>query len=466
MVIAQTNANETEASPMRASVVQQPPLVSPVVDHPRAGELERMSRALDSLGHAPVELVWADLTRGLRFPEKGRKGLGAEQLLRAAIVKLLFGFSYLQLEFHLADSLTFRRFCRLAIHERPRRKALQQGIKRIRPETFESINDLLLRRAVDGGIDDGLTLRTDCTVEETNIHAPSDSSLLWDCVRVLARLLHDAKELVSVSFSDHTKRAKRRFVKIQHAGSEAKRKAPYLDLLKVTQKTSGYAMAAISALDGFQGDILDEARAHCLADELRQYTTLTDKVLNQTERRIVHGEKLGADEKIVSIFEPHTDIIIKDRREVQYGHKLCLTTGGSGMVFDCIVLEGNPADSQLAVRAIERVAEKTGTIPHNVAFDGGFAARENLRVLKDELGVRNVAFKKKRGLEVEAMTENSIVYRSLVRFRAGIEAGISFLKRCFGLGRCTWRGWSSFRSYTWASILSANLLVFARKQPG
>lgn len=466
MVIARTNANETEASPMRASVVPQPPLVSPIIDHPRATELEKMSRALDALGHKPVDLVWVDLTRGLRSPHKGRKGLGAEQLLRAAIIKLLFGFSYEQLAFHLADSRTFRRFCRLGIHEKPKKKALQQGIKRIAPETLEAINALLLGLAMDLGVDDGLTVRTDCTVEETNIHAPSDSSLLWDCVRVLSRLLHDASEFVRVSFSDHTKRAKRRQVKIQYASNEAKRKAPYLDLLKVTHKSIGYATAAASALDGFSGDIFSEAKAQGLAAELRHYTALTEKVINQTERRVIHGEKLTAEEKIVSIFEPHTDIIIKDRREVQYGHKLCLTTGQSGMVFDCMVLKGNPADSQLAVRAIQRIAEKTGTMPHNAAFDGGFASRENLRVLKEDLGLQNVAFKKKRGLKVEAMTENSIVYRSLVNFRAGVEAGISFLKRCFGLGRCTWRGWDSFSSYTWASILSANLLIFARQAPG
>ena len=466
MVIAQTNANETEASPMRTSVVQQPPLVSPVVDHPRAGELERMSRALDSLGHAPVEFVWENLTRGLRSPHKGRKGLGAEQLLRAAIIKLLFGFSYEQLAFHLADSLTFRRFCRLGLHEKPKKKALQQGIKRIHPETLESINDLLLGLALDRGIDDGRTLRTDCTVEETNIHDPSDSSLLWDCVRVLSRLLHDAKELAPVSFSDHTKRAKRRHVKIQYAGTNAKRKAPYFDLLKVTRKTMDYATTAAAVLDGFKGNLVDEARAQALAAEMRHYIALASDVIHQTERRVIHGEKLKADEKIVSIFEPHTDIIIKDRRDVKYGHKLCLTTGTSGMVFDCMVLEGNPADSQIAVEAIERVAGKTGMVPHNVAFDGGFASRENLRALKDDLQVRNVAFKKKGGLKVADMTENSIVYRSLVNFRAGIEAGISFLKRCFGLGRCTWRGWDSFRSYTWASILSANLLIFARLQPG
>lgn len=450
---------------MRSKVVKQQTLVSPVIDHPRARELEKISRALDSFGRKPIELVWEDLTRGLLYPNKGRKGMGTEQLLRAAIIKQLFGFSYEELAFHLTDSQTFRRFCRIEIDKTPKKKALQQGIKRIRPETFEAINDLLLKKSVNIGIDNGRTLRTDCTVEETNIHAPTDSSLLWDCVRVLTRLLHSAKTLVSVSFSDHTKRAKRLDFKIQNTDNKAKRKKPYLELLKETKKTRGYATATIPALEGFEGDFCDEILAKRLAAELQHYVDLTDIVIYQTEKRVVDDVKLKASEKIVSIFEPHTDIIIKDRRDVQYGHKLCITTGKSGMIFDCIVLEGNPADSQLPVQAIQRVTNKTGILPQNAAFDGGFASRENLRVLKEDIGLENVAFNKRRGIDIEDMTKDSIVYRGLVKFRAGIEAGISFLKRCFGLSRCHLQGWNSFRAYTWMSILSANLLFFARKAP-
>jgi IS5 family transposase len=198
-----------------------------------------------------------------------------------------------------------------------------------------------------------------------------------------------------------------------------------------------------------------------LAAELRHYVDLARQVENQTIRRLWLGEHVPAQEKIVSIFEPHTDVIIKDRREVLYGHKLCLATGASGLVLDCRIEDGNPADATLAVEMVERQHDIFDRVPRQVAFDGGFASKANLARLK-ELGVKDVMFSKKRGLRVEDMTKSRGVYRRLRRFRAGVEAGISFLKRCFGLDRCTWRSLRSFKAYTWASIVSANLLVLAR----
>ena len=133
----------------------------------------------------------------------------------------------------------------------------------------------------------------------------------------------------------------------------------------------------------------------------------------------------------------------------------------SGLILDCRIEDGNPADATLAVEMVERQRDIFDRVPRQVAFDGGFASKDNLAQLK-ELGVKDVMFSKKRGLKVEDMAKGPAVYRSLRRFRAGIEAGISFLKRCFGLDRCTWRGLDSFKSYTWASIVSANLLILAR----
>jgi IS5 family transposase len=130
-------------------------------------------------------------------------------------------------------------------------------------------------------------------------------------------------------------------------------------------------------------------------------------------------------------------------------------------MFDDVVEDGNPADSKLAVEMVERVSNIYNAIPCQAAFDGGFASRENLVNIK-ELGVQDVVFNKKCGLEVSQMASSSWVYRYLSNFRAGIEGGISFLKRCFGLSRCMWKGLASFKSYTWASILSHNLLVLAR----
>ena len=166
-------------------------------------------------------------------------------------------------------------------------------------------------------------------------------------------------------------------------------------------------------------------------------------------------------EKVVSIFESHTDIIVKSRREVEYGHKVCLTTGKSSMILDCMILEGNPADSTLATEMIRRHREIFDVVPLAVAFDGGFASKDNLVEAK-AMGVGAVAFSKRRGIEIREMVPESWVYKRLRDFRAGIEGCISYLKRCFGWTRSSWEGFASFKSYVWGSILSANLLILAR----
>jgi len=281
-------------------------------------------------------------------------------------------------------------------------------------------------------------------------------------MRVLARLMKKANEWVSVTFTNHTRRAKRRAIGIQHAATKTKRVPLYSDLLKVTDKTTRSATTVAEALDNCAcSSITAIALVEAITLQLRHYVELAQQVMDQTRRRVLQGESVPACEKIVSIFEPHTDIIRKDRRDTYYGHKLCLTTGASGMVLDSIVLEGNPPDSKLAVTMMERQKQLYGRAPRQATFDGGFASRANLDDIK-ALGVKDVCFSKTRYLDVADMVKSPWVYRQLRRFRAGVEAGISFLKRCFGLGRCNWRSFASFKAYTQASIVSHNLLVLAR----
>ncbi len=173
------------------------------------------------------------------------------------------------------------------------------------------------------------------------------------------------------------------------------------------------------------------------------------------------GESVPSTDKLVSIFEPHTDIIRKGNRDTHYEHKIFLASGPSGLFTDAQVLEGNPSDSTLVVDSIRRHERVFGELPKQVAFDGGFASRSNLESVK-ATGVEDVAFAKGRGLQVAEMVRNSWVYRRLRNFRAGIEGGISFLKRVFGLDRRTWRGPPSFKAYVWAGVVSANLLLMAR----
>lgn len=447
---------------MRDTVPQQLPIVTPGVNHDHVRQLERMSAVLDANAQA-AKLVYDDLTRGLRNPTKGRQGMSGEQTLRVVVIKQMGGFDYRELEFHLKDSQSYRAFCRFGVRDKvPSFKTIQRELKRIRPETLEAINKLLVNHAQEHDIEDGHKVRVDCTVEETNIHEPTDSSLLYDVVRVLTRLMQEASQYVDASFSDHERRAKHRYVGIHNASNDPRRNKLYRDLLKVAHKTLSYVDPSADALEAYEGDPLATARAHGLAAELRHYAELGKRVIDQTERRVLGGEQVPAREKLVSIFEPHTDIIVKDRRETLYGHKLCLTSGASGLVLDCQVLDGNPADSTLAVKAIERLQPLLAKIPEQACFDGGFASNDNLDELK-KLGVEDVAFHKKRGLNVEDMVREPSIYRALTRFRAGMEGVISFLKRCFGLSRCMWRGETSFRAYTWASVVSANLLLLARR---
>ena len=189
--------------------------------------------------------------------------------------------------------------------------------------------------------------------------------------------------------------------------------------------------------------------------------TLTGRVLDQRRRRVLLGESVPATEKLVSIFEDHTDIVVKRSYETLYGHKICLTGGPSSMILDCVVLEGNPADSTLAQQMIERQEEIYQRPPRQAVFDGGFASRDNLKAIKSS-GVQDVAFAKRAHLAISDMVRSTWVYKRLRNFRAGIEGNISFLKRIFGLDRCTWRSLPSFESYVWSSILSFNLLVLAR----
>ena len=138
----------------------------------------------------------------------------------------------------------------------------------------------------------------------------------------------------------------------------------------------------------------------------------------------MHGESVPATEKLVGIFEPHTDIIRKDRRDTYYGHKITISTGRSGMVLDLVVEKGNPADSTLAVRSADRHAALFGERPQRAAFDGGFASKANLEALQSA-STREACFSKPAGVSVEKMTSTPRVRRILKRFRAGIEATVS-----------------------------------------
>jgi transposase, IS5 family len=443
----------------RPSPPEQLPLTRPLIGHPHAAELDQISRML-AANPRITRRVAQDVGRGVAHPHTGAPGMSGDQVLRCLLIKQMHDFSYEDLAFHLDDSATYRSFCGFgALTPTPSRSTLAENIKRITAKTMEKINRRIVRYAVAQGIEPGRKIRIDATVTETNIHAPTDSTLLFDGVRVLTQLLGDAQRCCGFAqWSDHTKRAKRRMLDIATTGNADARMDAYIDLLTVTHWTVGYATAAITRLEAC-------ARADTtgLAARLDDRLTWIWCVLDQTERRVMRGESVPSEQKIVSLFEPHTDIIVKDRRETLYGHKVFLSGGASGLITDCVIADGNPADATMAIPLLRRQCRILGRVPEQAAFDGGFASHDNLTTGK-ALGITDLVFSKRRGLAISDMARSPWVYRTLRNFRAGIEGIISFLKRACGLDRCTWKGAASFASYVMTSVLAANLLTMARHQ--
>jgi IS5 family transposase len=447
---------------MRRSVRDQLPLVPAPFGHEHVRELAAVRAILDAHPEF-ARWVQTDLLAGGIAADRGRDGLSGEQVLRALVIKQANGFSYEDLAFHLADSQSYRAFCLIGFAAQPPSKStLQRNLKRVRTETLERVNRALVQHAQEHGIEDGKRLRSDSTVIEAAIHEPTDSSLLLDSVRVLTRLLREARGYIELPFTNHLRRAKRRALGIQHAAKAEQRVPLYRDLVKVTQNTVEAAQLSVEKLtQTYPPEAFDTPELHALRAALENHIKLAGKVLDQTCRRVFNNETVPAQEKIVSIFEPHTDIIRKDRRDTLYGHKVFLTGGASGLIVDCFVERGNPTDSTKAVKLAERAVKVLGKTPEQMVFDGGFSARGNLVEIKG-LGIRDVVFSKAPGLSIREMIKRTWLYQRMRNFRAGIEGVISFLKRCFGWDRCAWRSYDSFRAYTWASVIAANLLMLAR----
>jgi transposase, IS5 family len=448
---------------MRRKFNPQMNLFSPLARSSIVKELEQISGILDATPTV-MDLVFQDLIK-TRRPDTGREGLTAEQVLRCAILKQYRELTYEELAFHLEDSDAFRSFSRLEMGQYPSKSILQENIKAIREETWEAIHCDILSYAIREKIEKGRTVRVDSTAVETDIHHPTDSTLLADGVRIITRWLTEGKELVPqphYQFSDHQRVVKKRAMTILNARKDSVRQKAYRDLLCYAGLVKGYAVAALADLTGYEGhDLADTFAGRELARRLARAIGILGKVIDQTERRVLNGEKVPASEKIVSFFEEHTDIIVKGGRDTEYGHKIFLAGGASTMILGCLILRGNPADADQYQALLEQHKQWYGRMPRQVSADGGFASKENLAFAKGS-GVKDAVFARKRNLSILAMAKSNWVYKKLRNFRAGIESGISALKRAFGLDRCTWSGWEGFKRYVWSSIVSYNLLVLAR----
>ena len=435
---------------MRMKRTSQMSIYEISAQHEIAQELGKISRWMDAHDEI-LNWVEADIQRK-NLKATGRSGMTIESILRLGFLLRYWQWTYEELAFHLMDSAVNYGFARLPRGLYPKTSALQGVISLIRSETWERINQLLVRDALDTKLESAKMVRIDSTVTDSPIHAPWDSSLLGDAVRIMDRMMKDARQRCpALSYTCHQRVVKKQIAAIRNCKGDEKRRAHYKKLIQYTRKTLGIV----------QGTLLSHGKWTDWVAQATHYIPLIERIIDQAERRAVKGKNVPAAEKVVSLFEAHTDIIVKDKRQVQYGHKINFSSGKHGMILDTVIETGNPADSSRLLPMIKRLEEVYGKLPNQVAADAGYASKTNIDAAK-ELGVKAVGLPKKRGMTVEVMTGSEWIYKKLKRFRAGIEGNISNLKRSFGLDRCTWKGLAHFRAYVMSSVLAYNLQKFAR----
>ncbi len=292
---------------MRQERTLQATIFEVFAGHEIGCELKAISQWLDRQ-RALVSLVAGDLPRhGLR--ETGRRGLPAETVLRCALLKQQRQLSYDELAFHLEDSASFRAFARVPLAWSPKRSVLHQTISAIRPETWEAVNRAVLASAKQDRLESGATVRIDSTVSAALMYEPSDSALLWDAVRVMTRLLRQASVVPGaplILWRDRRRMAKKRARAIDYSRGQDKKRQLYRELIAATRATLAALQGAAEQLANVGGMAAERWRAR-----LSHYLPLIEPILAQSERRVLEGLTVPASEKLVSLFEPHADIIRK-----------------------------------------------------------------------------------------------------------------------------------------------------------
>jgi len=439
-------------------------------------EMEPILTQIDQLldDEELYQLIRDDLSR--RFPKTevtGRNSTPVEVILRMLAVKRLYRLSYEQTEYQVRDSLVLRHFCRVYLHEVPDDTTLLRWAGLIQPETLEQFNRRLTELARQLKVTRGRKLRTDGTVVESNIHPPSDSSLLADSVRVLGRTLSRARQALGEQarlrqevFCNSIRSARRLARQIGEAmrrsGEQAKDegKTAYHKLIRAAENTIGQAQKVLPLL---QEKTVRQVQK--LARTLETFIPRAQQVVTQTIRRVLQQEKVPALEKIVSIFEPHSDIIQRNKahKPTEYGHKVWLDEVDGGIVTRWDVLDGNPGDDRQWLPSLDHHIELFGVAPRQASADRGVHSSDN-ELLAQQRGVQHVVLPQPgRKSEERLKHERQSWFKRGRKWHNGVEGRISVLKRCFELNRCRDHGEDGFDKWVGWGVIVANLKTISRK---
>lgn len=400
-----------------------------------------------------IKIVEPDIIKGCKISQFGRQDMPTiEQIVRAAIYKEIKALDYRELEYHQTDSRICEQFVKIDNLRPYSFQVFQKYISKVSESNLQKLLVALNKIAIGEGLEDIEKLRQDSTVVETNIHYPTNNSLVWDCIKESHRLLtHLAEEISELDYRDYTKDAKKTFYKINNTKSGDKR----IDLFKKQLITFTKCINQVSNVIKKKPGCSIEALVliHCLEELL----PLMEQVYGMTERKEIKGETVANDDKLFSIYELHTDIIVKGGREVQFGHKINFTSGKSNLILSCEILKGNPADSTLYQSTINKVIADYETVPRDSVTDGSYASKLNAAYAQSK-GIANIVFNKIVGSLKNIVSSKNMETR-LKKWRSGIEAVISNFKRGYNMFRCNWKGEAHFKQKVLWSVIAYNIRV-------
>ena len=410
-----------------------------------------------------LTLAHRDWVKLLSTSAKGRDGYTSEQLLRALIVMFVEGDSYRDVVIRIDNSEFLQHYVRLGVKSTMDFTFLNKASCALSAKTLEAMNQALSQYAVQEEKISGEKQRMDTTVYETNIHYPTDSSLLWDSFRTLSRLLRDVqKELPQLNLQHryHDKKVKKFFTFIsRNASSKSKRtlrkvKSAYRELIN-----------RVHWIHGVGQKVSVQARlAGYLIDQLDHYLPLVAQIIYQADQRVLQGISLAPDEKLYSLFEEHTELIKRGKaaKPIEFGHKVLFCQTGEKFIHHYKVMPKRIEDKELLAPAVEAHKDLFGHYPDVLSTDKGFyESMKQILSLEEKIAVVSIA-KKGRRNQNEYERESTEDFIEGQRFRAGSEGSISVLKRAFKLGKCLFKGFKNYAASVGLAVLCHNLVLLTR----
>ncbi len=404
---------------------------------------------------------WADL---LSYSNKGRRAtFTTEHLLRALIVKFVEQCSYRKTIIYIDGSEFLRHFVRLEPGNTMDFTMLSKAFCFLPPETLLAMNQVLGLYAIAEEKISSQKQRMDTTVVEVNIHYPTDSSLLWDSFRTLARLIRSLqRELPELGLAHrfHDKKVKKlytfigRNISSKSKATQRKVKKQYRILIQRVRWIHQAGQDVLSRVESVGYD----------AEALAHYLPLVGQIVQQADQRILQGVKLAADEKLYSLFEEHTELIKRGKagKAIEFGHKVLLAQTDEKFIHHYVVMPSRREDKDLLAPALDAHKSLFGQYPKVLAADKGFyESMEKIGLLEEKIPTVSIAKKGRRNAQ-ELTRETSEDFREGQRFRAGSEGSISVLKRAFHLDRCRFKGFKNYAASVGMAVLCHNLILLTR----